>query len=258
MKTRLLVFLSLLGVLAFAGAANQSNAHSHKNIYKHALTAEGRLEADLDADTRRKPDEVLAFFGLKPGMTVIDIWAAGGYYTDIASHVVGPKGRVIMHNHNAYKSISQEQHDQRFKGGRLSNVTDFVMDNDVLDFGDTQADMVLIILGFHDIYYVDADGKWPTVDEAPFLDAVVAAMKPGAVLGVVDHRAPAGSGPETGNTTHRIAQQVVVDRLAEHGLVLEASSDILANAEDDLAKNMYDPAIRGHTDRMVLKFRKPK
>lgn len=82
-------------------------------------------------------------------------------------------------------------------------------------------------------------------------------MKTGAVLGVVDHRAAPGSPPESGESLHRIDPQLVIDQLQAAGFELTGESDLLANPEDDLQRNVFDPAIRGRTDKFVLRFVKP-
>ena len=82
-------------------------------------------------------------------------------------------------------------------------------------------------------------------------------MHPGGILGVVDHYAAAGSARETGNTLHRIDPEIVIAEIEAAGFVLEESSDILRNMNDDHSLNMADPKVRGKTDRFVLRFRKP-
>ncbi len=83
-------------------------------------------------------------------------------------------------------------------------------------------------------------------------------MKPGAVLGVVDHFAEAGSPRETGNSVHRIDPGIVISELEIAGFVLDGTSDVLRNMDDDYGKSVFDPELRGKTDRFVLRFRKPR
>jgi predicted methyltransferase len=82
-------------------------------------------------------------------------------------------------------------------------------------------------------------------------------MKPGAVLGIVDHAAARGAPQETGNTLHRIDPQLARSEIEKAGFVFEEAADMLHNANDDHSLNMADPAIRGRTDRFVMRFRKP-
>ena len=77
------------------------------------------------------------------------------------------------------------------------------------------------------------------------------------MIGVVDHYAPLGSPPSTGNTTHRIDLDLLAADFKAAGFVLEDTSDMLRNLEDDRSILVFDPAVRGRTDRFVLRFRKP-
>ena len=77
-------------------------------------------------------------------------------------------------------------------------------------------------------------------------------------LGIVDHQAASGSPPETGGTLHRIDSAIVIAELEGVGFVLDGQSDVLANPDDDHSKGVFDPEIRGKTDRFVLRFRKPE
>jgi len=114
-----------------------------------------------------------------------------------------------------------------------------------------------LILSFHDIFYVDEDNGWPKIDGPAFLAELYKGLKPGGVLGVVDHFAEPGSPRETGGTLHRIDPAIVVEDIEAAGFVLEETSDVLRNFDDDHSLNMADPAIRGQTDRFVMRFRKP-
>ena len=85
-----------------------------------------RPAADVLRDEGRRPAEVLAFFGVQPGMQVLDVFAGGGYYTEILSHLLGPDGRVTMFNNQAYVDFTQAELDARFADGRLPNVDRFL------------------------------------------------------------------------------------------------------------------------------------
>ena len=102
----------------------------------------------------------------------------------------------------------------------------------------------------------EADG-WSKIDGPALLAELFAGMKPGATLGLIDHTAAAGSPASTGGTLHRIDPEVVKREFATAGFVLEAESDLLRNPVDDLGKGVFDPAVRGKTDRFVLRFRRP-
>ncbi len=227
------------------------------SIYINALENPGRTDADRARDVGRRPAEVLEFLGIVPGMDVLDMFSGGGYYTEMLSHVAGSTGSVIAHSNQAYAQFVGEEATNRFANGRLANVRVLMAENDALDLPDAAFDAVMMILAYHDIYYVDPDNGWPKIDGPALIAELYDALRPGGMLGVVDHYAAAGSSPETGNTLHRIDPQIVIDELESAGFVLEAQSDVLRNPADDHSRNMSAPEIRGKTDRFVLRFRKP-
>jgi predicted methyltransferase len=225
--------------------------------YEAAVSKPGRPPQDLAQDAQRKPTEVLAFFGVQPGMSALDLFAGDGYFTEILAAIVGPAGRVVAHNNQAYLDGVREQLDRRFAGSRLANVEPLRAEGDELELTPGRFDFVLLSAVYHDVYYVDEARNWPRIDGSRLLAELFASMKPGATLGLIDHAAAPGSPPETGGTLHRIDPAIVKRDFAAAGFVLEAESDVLRNPGDDLTKGVFDPAVRGRTDRFVLKFRHP-
>jgi predicted methyltransferase len=227
--------------------------------YRAALAAPGRLAADREEDARRKPAEVLEFFGVRPGMVALDLFSGGGYFTELLAAVVGPAGRVVAHNNAAYLSGSLEAELAQRYGDprRLPNVERLAAEADALELEPARFDFVLLSNVYHDVYYADAANGWPAIDGERLLAKLHAAMKPGATLGLIDHAAAPGSPAETGGTLHRIDSAVVKRDFAAAGFVLDAESDLLRNPADDHAVNVFDPAVRGRTDRFLLRFRRP-
>ena len=242
------------GEPARSGAAEESAAPSAPIIA--ALAHPDRSDADREMDLRRKPDVVLEFFGVGPGMTVLDLWSGAGYYTEILARVVGATGNVWAHNNTPYLR-AEDALAARYGGGRLAAVERFVAENNRLDLPASTFDAVLMILVYHDIYFVNEEIGWEKIDGPALLAEVYQAMKPGAVLGVVDHVAAAGSPPEVGNTLHRIDPDLLRREIVAAGFVFEASSDALRNPADDLSENVFADTIRGRTDRVIFRFRKP-
>ena len=228
------------------------------SIYEQAVASPGRTDADRERDAGRKPDQVLEFFGIAPGMTVLDMYSGGGYYTEVLSHIVGPDGKVVAHTNTAYASFVGDEAVNRYAGDRLANVEILLAENNELELPAAEFDAVMLILAYHDIYYVDVANGWPKIDGAKFLAELNKGLKPGGMLAVVDHYAEAGSPRETGGSLHRIDPQIVISELEAEGFVLEAKSHVLRNMGDDYSKGMFDPEVRGRTDRFVLKFRKPE
>ena len=227
------------------------------SVYQRAVDAPGRTDADRARDAGRKPAEVLAFFGIEPGMTVLDMFSGGGYYTELLSRVVGPEGEVIAHTNSAYAQFVGEEATNRYANDRLPNVEILLAENNELRLPAETFDATLMILAYHDIYYVDPDNGWPKIDGPKLVEELYRGLKPGGMLGVVDHYAAAGSSREMGNTLHRIDPGIVIEELEAAGFVLDGKSEALRNADDDHSLNMAAPEVRGKTDRFILRFRKP-
>lgn len=246
-----LIKAALIGLCFFSWDSG-SVSSQEGDIYDRLLRAPGRPDADLHKDALRKPSDVLRFMGIKPGMTILDIFSGGGYYAELLSHLVGNNGEVIAHNNSAYEAFVGTEIQRRYKDGRLTNVKQMKAEANEIDLQPNSLDGALMILGYHDLYY--SNDNWAAIDVNDFLTRIRKALKPGAILGLVDHRAPEGSGHEVGTSLHRISPSVVIKELLDHGFVLEGEADFLANPDDPLTIPMYDPSIRGKTDRFVLRF----
>jgi predicted methyltransferase len=227
--------------------------------YRAVLGAPARLAQDREEDARRKPAEVLAFFGVQRGMVALDLFSGGGYFTELLAAVVGPSGRVVAHNNAAYLSGSLEAELAQRYGDpqRLPNVERLAAEGNALELEPGRFDFVLLSNVYHDVYYADEANGWPAIDGRAMLAELFAGMKPGATLGLIDHAATPGSPAETGGTLHRIDPAVVKRDFAAAGFVFDAESGLLRNPADDFGKDVFDPAVRGRTDRFILRFRRP-
>jgi len=248
--------LSLPG--AYGGQSSSASETQSASIYVAAVRQPTRTDADRLRDAGRKPADIMEFFGIAPGMDVLDMFSGGGYYTEMLSTVVGPGGSVIAHSNQAYARFVGEEATNRFANNRLPNVEIVMAENDALDFPDEAFDAVMMILAYHDIYYVSPENGWPKIDGPALLAELFDTLRPGGIVGVVDHYAAEGSPAETGNTLHRIDPQIVIAGMESAGFVFEAQSEVLRNMNDDHSLHMGAPEIRGHTDRFVFRFRKPE
>jgi len=239
-----------------AGSADSS--HVDPSVYAAAVANTSRPEADLARDAGRKPADVLEFFGIAPGMSVLDLFSGGGYYAEILSHVVGPEGHIVAHSNSAYLNFVGDEFKARHADNRLANVDVLMAENNELELGDNQFDAIMMVLSYHDTYWVSPDDGWPKIDIPKLHAELFNSLKPGGVLGVIDHYAEAGSPRETGGTLHRIDPGIVIAELENAGFVLDAKSDLLRNMEDDHSLGVFDPSVRGKTDRFVLRFKKPE
>ena len=214
-----------------------------------------RPAEDIKKDAARKPDQVLSFFNIKPGMTVLDLFSGGGYYTEMLNTVVGEDGKVIAHTNEAYIPFSGEIYQKRYVDGRLAQAETIVAEADDLELKENSLDAAMLVLTWHDFLFADEKGGWHAIDEALLIDKLCTAMKPGGVLGLIDHVANSGGESEqVAKDLHRIDPQVVRDTFAKSCFSLDAEAEFLRNGDDDHTLAVFDKSIRGKTDRFVFKF----
>ena len=231
-------------------------ASAGESIYTDALEHEGRPAADRERDAARQPADVLEFAGIKPGMTVLDLFSGGGYYSEILSVIVGDGGHVDAHSNVAYLGFVGDEFKDRHANDRLGNVSVVMAENNELELESGRYDAVFLSLTFHDFYLDSAEG-WPKIDVDKLLAELLAGLKPGGTVTIIDHYADAGSPTDTANSLHRIDPAIVKEAMRAAGFELDGQSDLLRNPEDDHSKSVFDPSLRGRTDRFMLRFRKP-
>ena len=239
-------------------AAAVEPAPPASSVYEDAVANASRPAADRDSDAGRKPGEVLEFMGIKPGMTVLDMFSGGGWYAEVMAHVVGADGHVIAHSNEAYKNFVGDALEVRFDGVRVPNTEIMMAENNQLVLEENSLDAVMLAQSFHDMYLADEDGGWELIDGPAFLAELKKGLKPGGIVAIIDHAAVAGSPPETGDTLHRIDPGLVVANMEAAGFILEATSDILHNPDDDLTQMVFAEEIRGKTSRFAMRFRNPE
>jgi len=249
-RTRRAPLLLSVACLLAAAHANAADA------YDAAVANPQRSAADLKRDPLDHPAEILRLSGIKPGMRVADVLAGDGYYSELASYVVGPTGKVFMINNAAFDHWSEPALEARLKSHRLANVEHETLDLDHLNLAAASLDAVFLVKVYHDLYWVDPEGVWPKFDTRGVLDQLVHALKPGGVLVVVDHSAKSGSGNSAATTLHRIDESFALKDFEARGLKAVAKSDLLRRPEDARDQISYKGAALGRTDRFVLVFRK--
>ena len=171
-----------------------ANTNGYADPVIRALENSSRSEQDLKTDQTRKPAQFMHFLGVKPGMTVLDIFSGSGYYTEIASLIVGEEGEVDAHNNKAYVDyIGEEKLNARYKDKRLPNVSRLTQEANKLSLKANHYDRILLVLSFHDLYYEDEKNGWPKIDADAFMQKVKKALKPDGLLGIIDHDAKPGN-----------------------------------------------------------------
>jgi predicted methyltransferase len=246
---------ALAACAALLVALSPSAAPAPGSLYAQAVAAPGRSDKDRARDARDNPAEVLAFAAFGPGMRIADIFGGGGYYSEILAHLVGPSGKVLLVNNPPYAAYAAEDLAARFKDGRLAEVERLVVPSEDLKLGEASLDGALIVMSYHDLYFFDAK-EFPRIDAGQFLEQLRRALKPGGKLLVVDHAATAGSGSAAAQTLHRIDEAFAIKDIESHGFRLVRKYDGLRNPTDDHATLVFDPAVRGHTDRFVHLYRR--
>lgn len=243
-------------LILVATAALGAPAATDGKIYSDAVANPGRSSQDRERDARELPAEVMAFAGFKPGMKVADVFGGGGYYSELISYVVGPKGEVALVNNVPYATYAGDEAKARFTPGRLPNAHRSVIESCDLKLGKQSFDAILIVMSYHDLYHADPLGGWPAIDGPHFLDQLHAALKPKGIFLIVDHAAKAGTGKSAAQELHRIDEAFARSDIGSHGFTFEGSFDKLRNPHDDYSKIVFDEAVRFKTDRFVHLYRK--
>jgi predicted methyltransferase len=243
MRLRQLVLASLaMSFLAIAAP--------HAQDYNAIVAAPDRSDADRQTDQRRKPAQMLAFAGVKPGMKVLDVGAAGGYSTELMARTVGPSGKVYAQDSPEVAARMQERFTPRTQNQAFRSVERVVRPyDDPIPPEVRDLDLVTIFFWYHDISYMQ-------VDRAKMNSALFAALKPGGVLVIADHSAPAGSGATVGRTLHRIEESTLRQEVEAAGFKLAGQADFLRNPQDPRDKPVRDTTVP--IDEFVLKFEKPR
>ena len=221
---------------------------------KAAVADPARPDADRQRDANRKPGEVLAFAGVKPGDKVNDLLPGGGYFTRLFSKVVGPSGVVYAlvparpanappGGPDMAAGVQKIAADPQFSNVRVSDMNKGAPE---------KVDVAWTSLNYHDMH------NRPDANLAAFNKQVFDSLKPGGTYIVIDHAAAKGSGKRDTSALHRVDPELVKSEVTAAGFVFDGESNVLENKQDSHSASSHDASVRGQTDQFVLKFRKPK
>lgn len=251
------VAVALLSGCAATPSGNDAPGDADTAAIAAAVANPQRSPADVARDEYRKPAELLAFAGLRPGQDVLDFFAGGGYLTELAYYVVGPTGSVTAYNNTGYSQISAKESGPRYGNGRLPGVKQLVSANNQTELPENAYDVALFVMAYHDIYYLDGERGWERINTGPLLLELYRSLKPGGVVLVVDHVAKSGMPRQQVKDLHRIDPALIKADFAEAGFVFNGAADFLRNPADQLEVMAMAPPVRSKTDRAVLRFLKP-
>jgi predicted methyltransferase len=243
-----------------------SAAQASSSQLDAAIAGKWRDPKNTSRDQYRHPKEMLTFFGIRPDMTVIEIWPSGGWFTEILAPYLNANGQYIGALPPGSKSKTALENKFRFGPQQYGKAKLIEFDNKAPNLGaDGSADMVLT---FRNVHNWAADGSAETMFKAFFK-----VLKPGGVLGVEDHRADKGKTLDQVVNTGYLPTDYVIKLATDAGFKLDGQSEVNANPKDnhDHPKGVWTlpPTFElgdkdkakyqaiGESDRMTLRFVKP-
>ena len=245
------------------------DAHKGADAIAAAVAAPSRTPANTARDAYRNPAQTLAFFGVKPGDTVVELWPGGGWYTEILAPLAKAGGGTL------YAAAPWERGLNRIKEWQTANpdlygaiqLAEFPNGGAGPKVPDGSADVVLTFRNVHNWRFGGTDNT------ANAFKQIYAMLKPGGVLGVVDHRLNESDDAAKEEKSGYLRESSVIAFAEAAGFKLAEKSEITANPRDtkDYEKGVWTlpPTLRegdtdrakyvaiGESDRMTLKFVKP-
>lgn len=252
--------LALVGAIAgmTAGCATQGKSAAPKAAaisIQQAVSDPRRPAGDLALDATRHGADVLALAGIQPGWKVADLMQGQGYYTRLFVAKVGDKGKVYAWSPEEFIASKPARYEEPlsvlakdYPGHLVPMRSPF----DALVFPEP-LDLIFTSQNYHDLH----EHKFKDELAAQMNAKVFKSLKPGGIYLVVDHVA----NPDTvdaPNTVHRIDPAVLRKEIEAAGFKFETESSALRNPADDHKLMVMNPAIRGHTDQIIYRFRKPR
>jgi predicted methyltransferase len=243
--------LSVISLLSVAALCAQAESASDVT----AAINDRHRPYDPGLDARRHPGELVEFAQVKPGDVVVDLVPGSGYFTRIFSTIVGPRGHVYAIWPREYARIDDDEvraMQALSKDPHYPNVTVLMQPAAQLAVP-MKADLVWISENLHDY----PDRFMGQVQPAALARSILQSLKPHGLLVVVDHAAESGSGLRDTERTHRIDPVLVKSRVESAGFSFDGESAVLHNTSDTHRLPVFDPRVRGHTDRFAFRFRAP-
>lgn len=219
-----------------------------------ALADPGRPAADVQRDATRHPGEILAFMGVKPGDHVLDFIMGGGYWTRILAKSVGDQGGVIAYQPAEFIGFKADYAAQQDAAtAPYANVA--ASRESLASFAPAAGslDAIITVQNWHDLHLKASPPGFAGI----MAKRMFAALKPGGVLLVVDHVAATDPDFALPQKLHRIDPAAARAEIEGAGFIFDGELSLLRNPDDNHALSVFDPALRGHTDQFIYRFRKP-
>jgi len=256
--------LMLLPLILLAGANSLYAATVDEAAVLAAMQQPGRLAADIARDARSRPEKIIPLLNLTTGDRVVDIFAGGGYYSELLARVLGPDGEAVLHNNMGFEAWGVNELTDRFYRRDPGNIDRHTTNGINLDLAPESMDAALVVMALHDLYVVPKryNGQeyvpvGEPMDVGYFLEQVFQALKPGGRFLIIDHSGEPGMAPDLVADLHRLDEDFARIELEARGFRFVAASEALRNPEDDRARIVFDDDLRGRTDRFVLVFERP-
>jgi len=239
-----------------------TTASKDLTVVSPALTAAvadaSRPRTDTQQDESRHPATLVAFAKVKAGDKVMDVWPGGGYWTRIFSTLVGPQGKVyafVPAEIAGFKSdpvaVAKAIAAEPGRGNVVANSHPISEPPPPVAYN--TVDVFWTFENYHDLH----DSFMNGADVDAFNRGVFKGLKPGGYYVIGDHAAAPGSGLKNTEDLHRIDPAAVRAEVEKAGFVFDGELEVLANPADDHTRKVFDPTIRGKTDRFVFRFKKP-
>jgi predicted methyltransferase len=268
---RLIHALCATSAIALLGACASTPQTLPPERIAAIVAAPDRAPADRVNDVRRKPADMLAFIGIRPGITALDVSAARGYTTELVARAVGPTGKVYGQNPpprepNAPRPAQPEGASapppanapppmpnlaERVRNPAVAHMIPVARpfeDPAPPEVANGGLDLVTLMFNYHDFGHMG-------VDRARMNQAIFKALKPGGIYVIADHSGRPGTGISEAGTLHRVEEAFVVREVEAAGFKLAAKGDFMRNPNDPRDKNTPEPPMP--KDEFVLKFVKP-
>ena len=280
-----MIAATLLMLAACANTGPPAVPTLSKERIAEILASPDRSEADRTNDIRRRPTDMLAFIGIRPGMVALDVVSGGGYTTELLARAVGPTGRVYGQSAprnptpppvplatptpegNSHPNLvaapaapppaavprptPAQLLAERAKNRTAGNIVAVVQkyDNPVpAELASNAFDLVTLMFNYHDLVY-------QPIDRAQMNKSIFAALKPGGMYVIADHAGRPGTGISDANTLHRIDAGFLRSEVEAAGFKLAEEGKFLRNPADPRDKNTPNPPMP--KDEFVFKFVKP-